>query len=541
MIKFHELIFFQVTMKVKTRFAPSPTGSMHIGGLRTALYAYAYANKHNGEFVLRLEDTDRKRFVPGSIDFVVDTLRQFKLPADKMPTKESIAKAEVDGNKDMSEPDWILKEAELNALNDSDFETVCIQSQRIKLYQKYALKLVESGNAYICFASAEELQNLRDKADASKTRFIYRGQLGKYNLQDALPRIRSGEHFVVRLNVAKYVAEKNVDKVEHDGTVYPLSEVDDQVLVKSDGIATYHLAVVVDDHLMGITHPMRASEWIPSTPKQVVIYDMLGWDMPKFIHLTSILNANGKGKLSKRDGSVSTLEFLQEGYLAEAMLNFLMLLGWSSPEKHEHGVKEREFYTLTEFVDLFDVKDLNKSNPIFNRDKLLWFNQKYISNLEVTELAKRYLEWLDSYGNDPELRKRIVELGEEYLKNVLVLVKERVRLLAEISDSIRLFYYREEINDEKWLSQFNGLVNARDLVQEFFGVLSSKNSIQNWEHEDWEKTIRSLADKFEIKARDAFMLVRMAVLRKSVSPPLYESMVVLGDVECKKRIEAFLA
>ncbi|MBP9758940.1 glutamate--tRNA ligase [Candidatus Dojkabacteria bacterium] len=530
-------------MTVRTRFAPSPTGSVHIGGIRTALYAYAYAKHYKGEFILRVEDTDRKRFVTGSIENIIDNLNLYGVPADLQPDKESIERAEKEGTKDISEPNWILEIDKLKEINEDDFDNIYIQSQRLPLYQKYALELLEKGNAYICFATAEQLAQLRKEADEKKQRFIYKGQFEKYALnEETLTRIKNGEKFVVRLNVEKYMNEKGVNEVTYDGTVYPLNEVDDQVLMKSDGIPTYHLAVVVDDHFMKITHAMRAAEWIPSTPKQVMLYDMLGWDMPQYIHVTAILNPNGKGKLSKRDGSVSSAEFLQEGYLPEAMLNFLMLLGWSSPEKHEHGAKEREFYTLSEFVELFDIQNLNKSNPVFNREKLLWFNQKYLSNLPNDSFVLKFTQWLKDYDKNEELNGVIVEKGPDYLGNVLLLIKERVRLLAEIPEMIRPFYisdFKVDLSCNKQTDKIDKSVFV-DLLNDFKQIYQENENIVKWAHEGWEATVRELAEKYNIKAGQAFMGLRLVILGTPFSPPLFESMVALGDEECIKRLNRFL-
>lgn len=530
-------------MTVRTRFAPSPTGSVHIGGIRTALYAFAYAKHFKGEFILRIEDTDRKRFVPGSIENIIDSINLYGVPADLQPTKDSIQRAEEEGTKDISDPNWILKLDKLKEIKEEDFENVFIQSQRIPLYQKFAAKLIEDGNAYICFATADQLAKLRKEADEKKQRFIYKGQFNKYKLtEETLSRIKKGEKFVVRLDVEAYMKNNKVDKVTYDGATYPLNEVDDQVLLKSDGIPTYHLAVVVDDHLMKITHAMRAAEWIPSTPKQVMLYDMLGWEMPQYIHVTAILNPNGKGKLSKRDGSVSSAEFLQEGYLPEAMLNFLMLLGWSSPLKHEHGEKEQEFYTLSEFTELFDIKNLNKSNPVFNRDKLIWFNQKYIANLNGDALVLKFTDWLKDYGNDENLKNAIIEKGPDYLGKVLGLIQERVKLLSEIPQMIKPFYDSDFIVDLSCNKQTEKIEKNIfvEVLTDFKNAFIENENIEKWGHEGWENTVRELAEKYNIKAGQAFMALRLVILGTPFSPPLYESMVVLGKEESLNRLNRFL-
>lgn len=494
-------------MKVRVRFAPSPTGSLHIGGVRTALYDYAWAKKNNGEFIVRIEDTDQKRYVEGSIEEMLDMLKKFSI-----------------------EPD----ESVLHGGNYGPY----IQSERLDLYQKYALELVEKGAAYYCFMTSEELADLRKSAEDSGEHFSCRSPYRDMKLEDARKKVDAGEKYVIRQKMPSNRTIKYEDIVQGQ-MQFNTDDIDDTVLLKSDGYPTYHLAVVVDDHLMEVTDAFRAVEWLTSTPKHILLYEAFGWEIPRIAHLSAILNSNGKGKLSKRDGSVSAKDFIAQGYLPEAVLNFLMLLGWSSPEERKHGESEREIFSLEEFVELFDVKDLNKSNPIFNRDKLIWFNQKYIQQLTPDQLVNRYSNWLKNYGEDEELKNLIVEKGSDYLESVLQLCRDRVKLLSEISDTIRPFYFLPQDIDFKANKQIDKLSDSQinTIIDEFKLSLAKQGSIKKWGHEEWEKLVRSIADKLEIKAGQAFMVLRIKVLGTPFSPPLFESMEVLEKDEVIARLE----
>lgn len=490
---------------IRTRFAPSPTGSLHIGGLRTAMYCYAMAKKNEGKFILRIEDTDQTRYVEGSIEEIIEMLKAYNLEPDEGPEK------------------------------GGDFGPY-VQSQRLELYKKFAEELVEKGAAYYCFATKEEIDEERKKAQEEKRPFVFRSKYRDLNINEARKKIEEGGKFVIRQKMPASEVIKFHDEVQGD-MKFNTDDVDDGVLLKSDGFPTYHLAMAVDDHLMQITHVFRGAEWIPSTPKHVLLYRSFGWEMPKIAHLSAVLDPEG-GKLSKRKGSVAAKEFLAEGYLPEAIVNFLMLLGWSSPEKHVHGESEREFFTLEEFVELFDISNLNKSNPVFNREKLIWFNQKYISNLTPDQFVLKLTEWLKKYGKDGDLNQKIADKGPDYLEKVLGLVKERAKLLSEVPELIKPFYFRHEsvdLSENKQTQKVEQKV-IKDLINDFVCEYKMVGNISDWGHEAWEKTVRELAEKYNIKAGQAFMAMRLIVLGTPFSPPLYESMEALGDEECLARL-----
>lgn len=530
-----------MSSKVVVRMAPSPTGNMHIGGIRTALYNYAFAKKYGGEFILRIEDTDQKRFVKGSTEDIVYLLNFYGLEPTKSPSQIDI---EMMGNKADTNSDWILHEEQTLNIADNDYKDKYIQTQRVPLYQKYALKLIKNGFAYCCFRTEEDLEKLHKEAEAKGKHKIELGP--EYSFEEAIEKIKDGEKFVVRLDVDSYAKSRGIDTIKHVCGVmgelsFPVSEVSDQIIIKSDGIATYHLAVVVDDYLMNVTHPMRAAEWIPSTPKQVMIYDALGLEMPQFYHLTAILDPSG-GKLSKRKGSVSARGFLEDGYLPEAMLNFLMLLGWSSPEERKFGEAEREIYSLDEFVDLFDLKDLNRSNPVFNREKLLWFNQQYITALNENDLVRKFTTWYKDFAQDKSLLELITSKDGDFLTACLKINQQRARTFVELAELLIPFYRPEaEVNLEE-VKQLKDISTEQftKVVAEFSNELTKYDSIDKMGHEKWEAFVRELAESMGIKAGQAFMALRLAILRTQFSPPLFESMEILGKNEVISRLKYFL-
>lgn len=484
--------------KAVTRFAPSPTGSLHIGGIRTALYAYALARKTQGEFILRIEDTDQSRLVEGSEQEIKDMLQLYGL----------------------------------------EYDSLFRQSERLEIYKEHAEKLISMGKAFYCFATKEELHSARELAERNKQIFRFRSPYRDLALAEAKSRIEKGDEYVIRLKAP-------VDgKVEFQDALqgrieFDAEEVDDTVLIKSDGFPTYHMAVVVDDHLMNITHVFRGVEWIPSAPKHVLLYEAFDWPLPVFVHLPLILDPEG-GKLSKRKGSVAAKEFISEGYLPEAILNFLMLLGWSAPIDRGHGEKEREVFSLSDFIEMFDLHDLNKSSPVFNREKLLWFNQKYIQSFSEDSFSNAFLGWLKQYGNHDELNQEIIRRGPEYLQKCLKLIQERVKLLSEITDMISFFYFEPKerielstVKQTKKIDQAQQHELARKLAQL---VESHRDNFTDWTHEQWEIELRAIAGEMDLNAGAVFMSLRLMLTGSAATPPLYEVMQVLSFEQIMTRI-----
>ena len=320
-------------MKIRTRFAPSPTGFLHIGGLRTALYNYLYAKKYNGQFILRIEDTDRTRLVSGAVKNLISTLEWSGIEFDEGPHKEG------------------------------EFAPYT-QSKRLSIYNEHTNLLISNGNAYPCFYSQERLDTIKERDIPSEIITKYDRRYRDLKTDEMLERMQEENH-VIRLKIPSDGSIKINDQIRGD-IDFDLSLIQDQIIIKSDGFPTYHFANVVDDHFMGITHVMRGEEWLPSTPKHVLLYQFFDWKLPKFIHLPLLLNSD-KSKLSKRQGDVTVEDYLQKGYLPEAILNFVALLGW-------HPKNEQEIFSLPELEKEFSLKRIHKSAAVFDIDKLNWMS-----------------------------------------------------------------------------------------------------------------------------------------------------------------------
>ena len=329
------------TQEVRTRFAPSPTGYMHVGNLRTALYAYLIAKSKGGKFILRIEDTDQERYVDGAVDVIYKTMKDTGLIHDEGP--------DIGG----------------------DYGPY-IQSERRSIYKEYAEKLVETGHAYYCFCTKERLEELRQRQTVMKVPTKYDGHCSKLSKEEIEANLKAGIPYVIRQKVPQYGKTTFHDEVFGDITVEN-AILDDNVLLKADGLPTYNFANVIDDHLMHITHIIRGSEYLSSTPKYNLLYEAFGWEIPKYIHVSPVMKDNGK-KLSKREGDASYEDFINKGYLKEAIVNYIALLGWAPGD-------EREKFTLAELVDAFDIKGISKSPAIFDEKKLAWLNGEYIREL----------------------------------------------------------------------------------------------------------------------------------------------------------------
>lgn len=486
---------------VRTRFAPSPTGFLHIGSLRTALYSYAFAKSLGGEFVLRIEDTDMKRYVEGSIEGTEKILKSLGLKYDEGP--------------DIGGP-----------------YAPYIQSKRLDIYRKKAEELVAKGKAYYCFCSEERLTKIRQEQMKSKKQPMYDRKCMGIPIEEAKERIKKGEKYVIRLKVPSgrklELDDKLLGKVRWDS-----DGVDDQVLLKNDGFPTYHLAVVVDDIIMKISHITRGTEWLPSVPKHILIYEAFNYKFPIVAHMPVILDPEG-GKLSKRKGNVSTEQFLAEGYLPEAILNFLMLLGWA-PKNN------REIFSLKEFVKEFSLERLNKSNPVFDRKKLLWFNGEYIRKYSTFDFTNKFKEWISNYYENQKMKKVI--LNDMNLEDKMKLIQERVFILSDAVKQIQFFYERKSFPD---YSNIKGIKDySKDDLKKVAGdyltiIKVNYKDINNWRHDIWEKDIRMLADKYQWKHADMFMLIRLIICGSHISPPLFESMLIIGQKEIIARFETFL-
>ncbi len=474
---------------------------LHIGGVRTALYSYAMAKKHGGVFVLRIEDTDRDRFSQKAVDDVYKALAAYGIEPD-----------ESDRHGGAYGP--------------------YTQSERLQKYHACAEELIACGAAYKCFLTKEEAEELKQQNKAANLPF--RSPHRSLSAEEIKERLENGSPYVVRFAVPD---ERKIDYLDgvQGKMQFDTSYLDDQVLLKSDGFPTYHLAMLVDDHEMEISHVFRAFEWIPSIPLHVLLYEALGWQMPAMFHLSTILDPEG-GKLSKRKGATAAMEFLEQGYLPEAVLNFLMLLGWASPLPHAHGEAEREMYSLQEFVELFDPADLNKNNPVFNREKLLWFNRQYLATTADSLLAGKLVDWVSIHPGKSDLETEI--LHDSQLGKKLSLVKQRASTLVEIVEMLRFFYHKPTNVD--WhipqLARVSDDMRAEILTDIKSLMTGLGDNSAEWWHDAWESGMRAIADKHQLKHGDVFMLLRVAVVGTPISPPLFESLQLLGLEEVLHRI-----
>lgn len=384
---------------VRTRFAPSPTGMMHIGSVRTALFAYLFAKNQGGEFVLRIEDTDRARFVDGAIEQIVSLLNRLGLRYD-----EGVAVAD-------------------GAITHIGHLGPYLQSERLSIYNEYAKQLIESGHAYYCFCDAARLAELRTQQEALKLAPMYDRKcrfLGQEEIKDNLAQ---GMKYVIRQAIPEDGTTTGHDLV-YGQITWENRLIDDQVLVKSDGFPTYFLAVVVDDHLMEISHVIRGEEWLPSTPKHLLLYRAFNWEPPVFAHLPIVLNKD-RSKLSKRQGDVAAQDYLDKGYLEEALLNFLALLGWNPKT-------EQEIFSLDELVAQFDFSKVNKSAAVFDVEKLDWINGMYIRALDDDRLAELVRPYLSQAG--------FVSDKPGFIKKIAVIEKDRLKKLSEITERVGFFF-----------------------------------------------------------------------------------------------------
>lgn len=461
---------------VRTRFAPSPTGWLHIGSLRTALYEYAFAKSRNGQFILRIEDTDRRRYVPGATEKLCWILKTFGLYWDEGP--------EVGGP-----------------------YGPYIQSERVKtgIYRQYAEKLIASGHAYYCFCPSETKEEILSVRKEEKS--ITRDPCRNFDQKKALARIGAGEKGAIRLRVPDSGEISYRDFLIKKKIKWDLRYVDEAMLLKSDGFPTYHLAVVVDDIEMKISHILRAVEWLPSTPIHLLIFKFLNLPVPEIGHFTLVLDPSG-GKLSKRKGSVSCEEYLAAGYLPEAILNFIMLLGWAPKDN-------REIFTLREFVENFQKGSLQVTNPVFNRQKLDWFNGEYIRRMDDLELQKRIYDFVGA-EYDPLL-----------IAKTIPLVKERITTLADYLKLAGFFFKRPSV--EKNIFEQDAILHLEKAIK----VL---NQVTDWRKEAIEESLQRLIKKEGWKIGDFFMNFRIALTGSRFTPPITDSAVILGKKETLSRL-----
>jgi glutamyl-tRNA synthetase len=489
-------------MTVRTRMAPSPTGEYHIGGMRTLLYNYALAKKEGGQFILRIEDTDRERLVEGAADRLIQVIRDYGLDWDEGPL--------VGGP-----------------------YAPYVQSERLDIYKKYTDQLINSGNAYYCFCTKERLGNLREEQQAQgafSTKYDkYCLKLSKEEVQE---KLNKHEEYVVRLNVPKD-GEVSFDDKILGHISFPTNDIDDQILIKSDGFPTYHLAVVVDDFLMKINCVMRGMEWLPSTPKHILLYKAFGWEIPSYAHLPLLKEQGDTKKLSKRMGSVAAVEFLSEGYLPQALLNFLMFLGWNPGG-------EKEIYSMGEFIKEFSVEKVHKTDLIvFDRQKLLWTNGYYIRNMSNEDLLDVLIKWGEKFNIELNGLSKS-EKPKEFNLKVLALIKDRMKTLSDFNLLTGYFYSYPQVEKELLLSYTKDRERASDVLESFYEEYKNIDE-NNWALSNLEETNHRILESKKYLPKEAFMTIRVAVTGSTATPSLVEILELLGKKEIVSRIEKSIA
>lgn len=482
-------------MTIRTRFAPSPTGFLHVGGLRTALYNYLLARQQSGTYILRIEDTDRERFVPGAVESLLRMFERVNLLPDEGPKL-------VGG-----------------IVEQSGDAGPYVQSERLPIYAEHAKRLFDAGAAYACFCSLERLDGLRKQQEIAKLSTKYDRHCLALSSEEVLRRLSAGESHVLRLRVPE--GDTSFDDVIRGNITIDNSEVDDQVLIKSDGFPTYHMAVVVDDHLMKITHVIRGEEWISSTPKHVILYRLFGWDAPLFAHLPLLLNPD-KSKLSKRQGDVAVEDYLAKGYLPEALVNFVALLGFNPKA-------DQEIYSIDELIELFDLTKINKSGAVFDQAKLNWMNGQYIMKKTAAELVALVRPFLDAAGKsiDAVLLEKICSIEKtrmERLTDVVEIVDAYVAV-PEYDSSI-LVWKKADAADGR-----ANLVGVRDhLATADESVWTDVGLV--------EASIKAYIDGKGLSNGNVLWPTRVALSGRAASPSPFELAWALGKDETLRRLDA---
>jgi glutamyl-tRNA synthetase len=497
--------------KTRLRFAPSPTGPLHIGGVRTALFNYLFAKKHNGDFILRIEDTDQTRYVKGAEEYILEAL------------------------------DWCGIKFDEDIIKGGKYAPYR-QSERKEIYKKYADKLLKSGNAYLAFDTTEDLDKIRKQFESKKETFAYNANTRK-NLKNSLSLskaeinnlISNNCPYVVRFKMPENQSLEITDLIRGK-IIVNTSTLDDKVLFKADGMPTYHLANVVDDYLMKITHVIRGEEWLPSLPLHVLLYKSLGWEneMPQFAHLPLILKPTGNGKLSKRDGDKMGFPvfpilwnsqsgeqargFREDGYFPEAFINMLCLLGWNPGNN-------KEIFSMEELIKEFSLERIVKTGARFNPDKAKWFNHKYLvdkTDKELSKLLKNILE-----------KNNLTDFSDDYLIKVCSLLKERANFVLDIFEEGKFFFIKPDNYDEKIIKK-KWKENSADLLLK---IATMFDEINDFSKENVENNFKKYLEKNEISFGQIMNILRLALVGTTKGPDLFEIITLLGKKETIERIK----
>lgn len=497
--------------KVRVRFAPSPTGPLHIGGLRTALFNYLFAKKHNGDFLLRIEDTDQNRFVPGAEDYIVEALSWCGISHDE-------------------------------GIGVGGVHAPYRQSQRKEIYKKYAFELVEKGYAYYAFDSWQELEKSRSTAEKTGSTFIYNWST-RMSMENSLSlkkevveeRLQRGDDYVIRFNMPREIIYMT-DIIRGEVTI-DTSTLDDKVLFKSDGMPTYHLANIVDDHLMEITHVIRGEEWLPSMALHLMLYRAFSWQAPQFAHLPLILKPEGNGKLSKRDGDKMGFPvfpllwtdpetgnisrgYREDGYLPQALINFLALLGWNAGDN-------QEIYSLDELINLFDLEKVHKAGARFDINKIKWLNHHYLQQMDDSVLADQFTQ---------QLKQHSISVSKDKAQRVVSLVKERATFASDLWGLSSFFFidpatYEPKAYKKQWKEKSACIVG--DLIELFSGVDNFSSALT-------ESVVKAYIEEHSLSMGEVMPLLRLALVGEMKGPHIFDIAEFIGKEKTIFRLKNLL-
>ena len=467
---------------VRLRFAPSPTGYLHVGGLRTALFCWLYARKNGGKFIFRLEDTDQKRILKGAENQLTSMWDWSGIEIDEGPQYGGI-------------------------------HGPYRQSERLNIYAQYIRLLLDEGNAYRCFCTSERLEKLRNEQRKKGNTPRYDGFCRNLSKSEASRRAESGEDYVVRMKIPEVPETMVLNDLIRGIVSIETSQSEDQVIVKSDGFPTYHLAVVIDDYLMKITHVVRGEEWIPSFPKHLLLYRYFGWDPPQFAHLPLILNPD-RSKLSKRQGDVGVEDFRNNGFLPESLVNFVAMLGWSPGE-------DKELFTLPELIREFSFERVNKSGAVFDQEKLNWMNQQYIQKLELDDLQQRLNPFINKTpyaGKDQKILRKIIKI-----------LQPRLVTLSEIENRLSLFF---ENNPEASDPEVLKVLREENSKQVLANFIKQVESLEKLTKDNLGDLMKNVQNETKIKGKNLWMPLRYAITLDSEGPDLNLIVDLFGKERC---------
>ena len=469
-------------MSVRVRFAPSPTGYLHVGGLRTALFNYLFAKKENGKLILRIEDTDQSRKVEDAVEKILISFNKMNIEFDEGPK-----------NKGKYSPYF--------------------QSQRLEIYKKYVNILLENGIAYPCFCTPERLAKIKKQKQSLKQNTKYDRKCLSLTDKEIAKKYQTMK-YVIRLKVPDNKEIKFNDLVRKNVS-FKADEIDDQILLKSDGFPTYHLANVVDDHLMRITHVIRGEEWLSSTPKHILLYNALGWDIPQFVHIPLLLNSD-KSKLSKRQGDVAVEDYLKKGILPEALINYIALLGWNPGDK-------QEFFSTEELISKFSLDRIHMAGAVFDQKKLSWMNSEYLKNLSLNKIVK-YARDFVTYN---------INMNDKKFMNVIDFVRNRISYLSELNDEIKYFYFHNVKNhpDSTLLYEKSSQI----LFDFWLKELSADNK---WNSEFLKNLINKTTNELGVKGKNFFFPIRLAIYGECKGPDIMTICNILGRDEIISRLHS---